>query len=61
MPKLSLKASKSVGSKVVLVKVGMLLYAAYPQKTPPSKAVRQFDMAYLFGCLEKLWYAKYEE
>lgn len=43
-----------VGSKLVRVKEGMLLYAANPRETLPSKAVRQLDFEYLFGVLEKL-------
>jgi len=35
------------------VKEGMLLYAAYPRKTPPRKAVRQFDFEYCLDCVAK--------
>jgi hypothetical protein len=42
LPKISLLALKSAGSNCVRVKEGMLLLAANPRNTPPSKAVRKY-------------------
>ena len=42
LPMISLLALKSVGSNCVRVKEGMLLLAANPRNTPPSKAVRKY-------------------
>ena len=42
LPKISLATLKSAGSIVGRVKEGMLLLAANPRNTPPSKAVRKY-------------------